>query len=195
MKIINHYLILLFFICANSQGVENFSSIVGLANGLGHELKDIQSCGGDEIACMEKYCLKFKQVGENLLEKVFEDMDSSPYPIDEYFKMAECQPEGYSNVVKSPLLHIIADDPNAREYFLKEVFYYYSTIKKRPQFLKVALNSKNTRGETFLDYSESLRINRINILPEQVEVMDEIIRYACMHGAMYNFYKNKHCPK
>jgi hypothetical protein len=157
--------------------------------------KAAQSCGGGKVECMEKYCLKFKQVNENLLEKVFEDMDSGPYSMDDYFKMAECQPEGYSNAIKSPLLHIVADDPNARENFLQETFYYYSKIKKKPAIFTTALNSKNTKGETLLDYIESLKINKINNNPEQLEVMQKIIEYACSHGATYSVHKHKSCKK
>lgn len=143
---------------------------------------------------MDKYCLKFKQSSQEYVGSLIEEMETTPFPIDDYFKLAQCQPQGYSNVIKSPVLHIIADDPTAKEAFLRKIGLYYSKKRKKPEIFTAALNSKNTKGETLLDYIETLKENNINIQSDQQEVLKKIINYICSNGGVYSAYKNMKCP-
>ena len=143
---------------------------------------------------MDKFCLTFKQISPGSVPTMIKQMESSPYSVEIYFNTPRCQPEGYSNMVKSPLIHIVADDPNARESFLKSVFAYYSKKRKQPELFTVALNAKNTKGETLLDYFEMLRQNGINKSPEQMVVIEKLIVFSCEHGAIYSRYQNLTCP-
>lgn len=142
---------------------------------------------------MERYCLRFKQVSQEVIGTVIKDMESTPYPVDGYFQLARCQPDGYSDVIKSPLLHLVADDPNAREKFLNNVFAYYSKKRKQPEIFTSALNAKNTKGETLLDYIETLKARGMNKHPEQMAVILKIVAYACEHGGYYAAYKDMKC--
>ena len=142
---------------------------------------------------MDKYCMRFKQISPQAVATEIRDMESSPYPVDRYFDTPQCQPEGYSSNIKSPLLHTVADDPNAREKFLHMVFAYYAKKRKQPELFSVAVNSKNTKGETLLDYVESLRVNGKNSVPEQIVVIKKIIDFTCEHGGTYSAYKNLSC--
>lgn len=154
-----------------------------------------ESDGSKFTDYMEKYCLKFRQIPQQLIGIMIKDMENTPYKVDDYFLVPQCQPDGYSDAVKSPLLHIVADDPNAREKFLSNIFAYYSKKRKDPTPFIKALNAKNTKGETLLDYIESLRTNGINDSPEQMVVMSKIVQFACAHGASYSARSDKTCPK
>lgn len=144
---------------------------------------------------MQKYCLKFHQIPQQMVGTVIKDMEASAFNVDRYFITPHCQPEGYSDAVQSPLLHIVADDPNAREKFLWNIYAYYAKKRKQPELFTVALNSKNTKGETLLDYFESLRKNRVHTMPEQMVVIVKIIAFSCEHGAVYESYNNLSCPE
>lgn len=143
---------------------------------------------------MSKYCMKFKQIAQQGVGLMIKEMEATPYPVDEYFNSASCQPDGYSNAIKSPIIHIIADDPNAKEESLKNVWAYYSKKRKKPEIFTEALNSKNTKGETLLDYIETLQVKGITSHPDQQEPIRNIIKFVCEHGGKYSAYKNKKCP-
>lgn len=144
---------------------------------------------------MEKFCMTFKLMEAGSMGSTLKEMEATPYPVDEYFKIPQCQSEGYSRAVKSPIFHIIADDPSARESFLKKIFLYYDIKRKSPELFTDAVNAKNTKGETFLDYIVSLQLSGRKTTPEIREVLDRIIFDVCKKGAVYSFHKNKKCPE
>lgn len=143
---------------------------------------------------MVKYCLQFKQLDQESIGLMIEEIEETPYPVDEYFKKAACNSKGYSTSVKSPMIHLVADDPNAKEESFKNVELYYRKGRKKPEIFTEALNSKNTLGETFLDYIVSLRKKEILTHPDQQAPLDNIIKLACEYGAVYSKYKDKKCP-
>jgi hypothetical protein len=96
--------------------------------------------------------------------------------------------------VKSPLLHYIAEAPETREEFLDNIWLYYLYRKKQPDFFSVAVNATNTKGETLLDYLESLKQRGINSQEGQQEPLKNIIEFACAHGGIYALNKIKKCP-
>jgi hypothetical protein len=147
----------------------------------------------EQKAKMESYCLTFKQIKKEFVGYTLKEMEATPFPVDQYFQIPQCQADSYSNVVKSPLLHMIADDPPEREPFLKKIYSYYERKNQVATFTQ-ALNMKNTKGETLLDYIEWINVNKLKTEPDQQEALNKIITYACSKGAVYSYYKNKACP-
>lgn len=144
---------------------------------------------------IEKYCLKFNQTPKELVGSLIKDFEKTPFPVDEYFLHNKCQMEGYSTAVKSPMIHSIAEAPESRADFLNSIWLYYSKKRKQPEIFMKILNTKNTRGETILDYIESLRVKGRNNHPDLVDPVNNLIEYVCSHGGTYSFHKNKSCPK
>ena len=142
-----------------------------------------------------KYCLQYEQLESNLIATMLKEMSKTAYSVDDYFTEPVCQSKGYSINLKSPILHLTADDPNGKERSLEIVGLYY--VKKRgdvKQF-STALNAKNGLGETFLDYVETLQRKGITSHPDQQHPIIRIIKLACRHGAIYSRYKELSCPK
>jgi hypothetical protein len=140
-----------------------------------------------------RFCLEFAQIEGNLVGFTIKEMEATPYLVDEFFKTPACQPEGYSNVVKSPIAHIIADDPSKRVGFLDSIWLYYSKKRKDPAKFVEMVNAKNTEGETLLDYFETRKKEPIYARLAKEDI-DKIVAVACSHGAVYSVYKDKKCP-
>jgi hypothetical protein len=95
--------------------------------------------------------------------------------------------------VKAPLLHTLGYDTSKCEKFLNILWLYYTKKRNEPNKFVEAINSKNTLGETLLDYLESQRINGRYNDGLQTSA-NKIIDFACAHGGIYSTYTNKKCP-
>lgn len=135
---------------------------------------------------MHKYCNKFVQIPYGSIGSTIKEMEATNFPLLDFFTTSQCQSERYSENVKSPLLHIIVDDPTAREKFLGIIYKYFFLIKNKPEYFEMAINAKNTKGETLLDYIETLKSTDRTNLPEQIAVFNELIILACKHGGVYS---------
>jgi hypothetical protein len=142
-----------------------------------------------------RFCLQFSNIEWQVITTMLDDMQATPYPVDDYFKISACQPEGYSNVVKSPLAHVIADDPSKRIKFLDILWLYYSKKRKDPSKFVEMVNAKNTEGETLLDYLESMRLKGKYTIDGSKASVAQIISVACSHGALYSAFPDKKCPQ
>lgn len=142
----------------------------------------------------ERFCLSFEMKGPEFIGSIIEEMETTPFSVEQYLRGARCQPQGYSNALKAPLLHLIADDPTAKDGMLERLVLYYKKKRKEPELIATWINAKNTKGETLVDYFELLRIRRINTLPEQLPTIEKMIRRACEYGGTYAVYTAKKCP-
>jgi hypothetical protein len=142
----------------------------------------------------DTFCLKLKQSESGMVGAIIEEMEATPYSVESYLKEPICQPDAYSNAVKSPVIHILADDPTAKVEHLKKIILYYTKKRKMPELIASIMNAKNTKGQTFLDYFERLRDARINTLPEQQPAIQQMIQIACAYGGAYAYYPTKSCP-
>ena len=141
-----------------------------------------------------RFCLAFAQIEGNFVGATLREMEATPYPVDEYFTTSTCQPDGYSDVVKSPIIHTVADDPSKRVGFLDSIWLYYSKKRKEPGKFAAVVNAKNTEGETLLDYIESMRSRGKYTVDGTKASLEKIVSSACAHGAVYSVYKDKRCP-
>ena len=140
-----------------------------------------------------QFCDKFSLIEWQFIVSTLKEMEATPYPIDSYFQTAACQPRGYGDDVKSPIVHVVADNTSKREKFLNMMWLYYTKKRNDPAKFTEVLNVTNTRGETLLDYLESQQV-RDKYNEELQESADKIIAFACSHGAKYSTYPNKRCP-
>ncbi|MBC7429930.1 MAG: hypothetical protein H7336_15050 [Bacteriovorax sp.] len=141
------------------------------------------------------FCMSYTHIVRNQLGRLVSDMeDSTPFSVDAYLQKPGCTQEGYGGNVKSPMLHLTADDPNLREDFLQYIYKYYTMKRKDPSLWLAAINAKNTEGETVLDYFEHLIVKNKFRNEESKIAVDGIIAFACSKGAVYSKYNYKKCP-
>lgn len=159
------------------------------------DLDKIASGGQTQKFISQGYCMQFSQIPQQMVGTMIKELETTGYPVEKYLTDPICQPEGYSTSVKSPMLHAVADDVNKREEFLNNIWLYYSKKRKQPEIFDQAINAKNTKGETLLDYIESQRKNRAYPLPDQQPPLEKIIKMLCDHGGVYATTPNKKCSK
>ena len=92
------------------------------------------------------------------------------------------------------MIHAIADDITKREEFLNNIWLYYSKKRKQPEIFNQAINAKNTKGETLLDYLQVMKKNNSYTEPTQLIALDKIIKMLCDHGGVYASNKELKCP-
>lgn len=140
------------------------------------------------------FCHKFDQIEwQSVASLITKEMEPSGYSVEDFFRTPECQPGGYSDAVKSPILHVIADDPSKRVKFLDIIWNYYSKKRNDPAKFAEVVNAKNTEGETLLDYIETRKKNE-NYATIMKADLEKIVAVACSHGAVYSAFKDKKCP-
>lgn len=140
------------------------------------------------------FCDKFSMIEWTYIAPTIKEMEETPYAVDAYFQTPSCQPRNYGANVKCPLFHIIADSPGKRENFLNIMWLYYTKKRKDPAKFVEAINFKNTKGETLLDYIESMKKDGMYPTTETQATVEKIIATACSRGAVYSFYLDKKCP-
>jgi len=140
------------------------------------------------------FCHRFAQIDANLVGYTLKEIEATAYSVEEILNTPVCQPEKYSAAVKSPMSHIIADDPSKRVGWVESFWLYYSKKRKEPAKFLEFINAKNTEGETLLDYLETM-INKGEYPSEGSKAsIGKIIASACSHGAVYSKYTTKKCP-
>jgi len=147
-----------------------------------------------EIYKIKNYCMRFAQIPQQLVGATIKEMEGTTISIENYLTQPLCQPRAYSNVVQSPMIHVVAEDPTKREEFLQNIWLYYSKKRKEPEIFDQAINAKNTEGETLLDYIETMRIKGFYTEPGQKTALVKIINMLCTHGGFYATQKNMKCP-
>lgn len=159
------------------------------------ELDKIVKGGQTQKFISQGYCMQFTQIPQEMVGAMIKELETTGYAVEKYLSDPICQPEGYSNAVKSPMIHAVADDVNRREEFLNNIWNYYSKKRKQPEIFNQVINSKNTKGETLLDYIETLRTHNTYSLVDQQPPLEKIIAMLCTHGGIYSKYSNKKCSK
>ena len=138
---------------------------------------------------MDRFGNRISQTDPNAIVQLLKEMEKTPYPIDEYFLISEVQPAGYSDAVKSPLLHPIVDDAFGRQKMLETIWLYFLRRRHAPEVFTLALNARNTKGETFLDYIESMiRRNGKYYDAESRQVLQKLTDFAGAHGGVYSYH-------
>lgn len=138
------------------------------------------------------YCTKYQQIGQNSLNQMIRDLKDTPYPVDEYFQNAGCEPQKVGST-KSPMLHLTAEAPCTRVQFPQIIHKYYTVKRNEPDLWLRVINSKNTSGETYLDYIEALSRQHEFSTEDSKECVNQLIKFACDNGAVYSKYK-MNCP-
>ncbi len=140
----------------------------------------------------DDYCMKYEQIERNELNQMIRDLKDTPYPTDDYFLIAGCKPQMVGGV-KVPMLHLTAEDPCSRVEYPQIIHKYFTVKRKEPKLWLEVVNAKNTKGETFLDYIEHLKRERILNSDESLECADQLIEFACKTGGVYAKF-DKTCP-
>ncbi len=149
----------------------------------------------DRLYEIKDFCLRFNMSNQQMIGSLIKDMLKTQVTPEEFFTEPFCQPETYSSVVKCPMLHLIAEDITKREEFLKNIWMYYSKKLKKPELFDQIIQAKNTKGETILDYLETMRLNKQYEYADSKASLKIVIKMLCDHGAVYSVRKNVECPK
>lgn len=165
------------------------------SNGSLSDLEKIVKNGQTQKFISQGYCMQFTQIPQEMVGSMIKELEKTEYPVDKYLSDPICQSAGYSTSVKSPMIHSIADDVNKREEFLNNIWLYYSKKLKTPQVFDEIINSKNTKGETLLDYIETMKTKNQYPIAEQQPPLQKIIQMLCDHGGVYAKYPDKKCSK
>ena len=126
------------------------------------------------------------------MNQLIRDLNDTPYPIDDFFQRAECDPEK-SGGTKSPILHLTAEAPCTRVDYPEIIYHYYSVKRKHPELWLKVVNAKNSKGETFLDYLESLNIQKDFNTVDTKACANQLITFSCQTGGIYSIHKEKNC--
>lgn len=178
--------------CVNC-GPKNISGVP--SNESLDDLEKIVKGGQTQKFISQGYCMQFSQIPQEMVGTMIKELEGTGYPVEKYLTDPICQPRGYIGNVKSPMLHAIADDVNKREEFLNNIWLYYSKKRKQPEIFNQAINAKNTKGETLLDYIETMRDKSYYTIQSQQPPLDKIIKMLCDHGGVYATNPDKKCPK
>lgn len=146
----------------------------------------------DRIFLIQGYCMKFSQIPQEMVGSTIKEMEKTPIPPEEFLTAQLCQPSLYSSSVKSPMIHAVADDITKREEFLQNIWLYYSKKRKQPEIFDQAINAKNSKGETLLDYLETAK--GTYTFDTQKAAYTKIVALLCSRGGVYAVNKNKKCP-
>jgi hypothetical protein len=139
------------------------------------------------------YCKRYVKIEKNELNQMIRDMKETGYPVDDYFLTAACDPE-YAGGVKVPMIQLTAEAPCTRVEYPQIIHKYYIVKRKEPKIWLEVINTKNTEGDTYLDYIEVLRDKNLYNTPEGQECMNNLISFACKTGGVYSKYPAKTCP-
>ena len=143
-----------------------------------------------------RYCVEFGQQSESTVNYYLktELEKASYYSIEDYFQRAGCRIEGYGGDVKAPLLHMVVDYPESRQRFAEMVFNYYHKRRKSHDLWLKAINAKNTKGQTLLDYLEFRLQSNAYLSEGTLSGAKSIRKYICENGGVYSKYADKKCP-
>ncbi len=148
----------------------------------------------DRLYEIKDFCSRFNVTVQEMVGPLIKEMEKTQLTPEEFFSEPVCQPDLYSEVVKCPMIHKIADDITKREEFLQNIWLYYSKKLKKPEIFDKIVKSKNTHGESILDYLESMRLKKMYEFPDQKLALKKIIKMLCDHGVVYEKRTNLKCP-
>lgn len=141
---------------------------------------------------LSAFCMRFLSTSKNGLDNMFQKLENEYFPVDDYFQIAGCRTKKAPGDVKSPMLHLTLDAPCSRIEYPKIVNDYYKYTREQPELWEKVVNAKNSAGETYLDYIETL-INE-NRFTETKGCVNKLIAFVCgTKVAIYSKY-NKTCP-
>lgn len=140
------------------------------------------------------YCLQFEMIPKEMVTTLIKKMLTTPISPEQFLTEPVCLINIYSDKVRMPMLHFIAEDPISREDFLRLISLYYIKKVKQPETFRNIVNAKNTHGETLLDFLETMRLSNKYLFDTQKAAVKNIIKILCDNGAVYATTKNKSCP-
>jgi hypothetical protein len=143
---------------------------------------------------LTSYCMAFKQVRNNyqFKKQLTESMQATKYSIDAFWQKAGCIPNKIGGT-QSPIVHLAAENATDRLPFLLALYKYYSKERGDTGLWVKAINAKNSRGHTFLDYINYLK-ETSQIRDGQKSAMNELIALVCSTGGVFSSQKNGSCP-
>lgn len=139
-------------------------------------------------------CMKYTQIEKTEVNQMIRDLKETGYSVDDYFLKSECPAYNFAKV-KTPLLQLTAEAPCGRAEYPEIVYKYYNIKRKDLKMWQEVINSKNTNGETYLDYIESLNNKNAYSTPESKKCVGNLVNFACSTGAIYSKYSDKKCTE
>lgn len=140
------------------------------------------------------YCEEFETIPKEMVTTLIKKMLMTPISPEQFLTEPVCLTGTYNENVRMPMLHFIAEDPLAREDFLRLISLYYEKKAKRPEVFKRVVNAKNSKGDTLLDYLEIKRLRNNYQFDTQIVALNNVIKILCDNGVVYATTKDRTCP-
>jgi hypothetical protein len=145
---------------------------------------------GDRLGYL---CMKYTQIEKTEVNQMIRDLKDTGYAVDDYFLGVECNTDNFAKT-KTPILQLAAEAPCGRVEYTEIVHKYYAVKRKDPAMWQQIINTKNTNGETYLDYIEHLLRKNVYSTDESKACVAKLVSFACSTGAVYSKYPEKSCP-
>lgn len=136
------------------------------------------------------FCMKFERITNPYAFKVeiLKVMKNTPYSFEKYWTQAECRPDKLGATL-APIVHLAADEAYGRRVWLETL---YNELKDEVMWKKI-VNSKNTEGQTVLDYIVFGYRSKM-YRPEEIEDVNKLSKFLCETGATFAIEKDQKCP-
>ncbi|MBC7539401.1 MAG: hypothetical protein H7281_11315 [Bacteriovorax sp.] len=143
---------------------------------------------------LNMYCMIYPNLdgARDFKKKIADQMPKTATDgnMDRYWLEPGCEPR-YIAGTMSPIIHLTAENSTDRMQFVQYLKKLYETKNDLATFKKI-LNSKNTQGQTVLDYIQYIYSNK-RFIPQEEAGLNAFVKYLCDNGAEFSTYK-KTCP-
>ena len=145
---------------------------------------------------LDIYCMNFSQLGgvKNFKKILIDPMTVTAGGNDEivnrYWQTASCVPRLVGGT-KSPLAHLVAENPTDRKSYLVALKRYYNEKNDKETFVKI-LNAKDSRGQTLLDFMNVL-YEKKTYMKQEEKPLNDLYQFLCENGAVASTTQRK-CP-
>jgi len=138
---------------------------------------------------LQGFCMTFVQTSANALPGAIYDLKTDAIR-EKYFTELGCEPQNLAPNTYSPVVQLIGDVPCDRGILGERIQWNY------PKLWTKAINVKNKRGQTYLDYMYMLSRNDHYLGPDEIVCAKKLIEFACRTGGEFSKYKDEtKCPE
>ena len=150
----------------------------------------------DFLSYLDIYCMNFTQLGgvknfnKTLIVPMTTTSGGNNEIINRYWQTAYCEPRLVGGT-RTPLAHLVAENPTDRKSYLVALKKYYNEKNENETFIKI-LNSKDSRGNTLLDFTNIL-FDKNTYMKEEEKPLNEFYEFLCGNRALTSTTTRK-CP-
>lgn len=133
----------------------------------------------------KKYCLVFVNLSNTyeFRKDMLESMAKTRWGVDRFWATAACRPNRTGGVV-APIIHLVAEEAGGRRVYFNALQRYYLQTRADPAAWLNVLNTRNSRGQTVLDFIDEMAAHK-ELRPEETGDVMRFARELCAQGARH----------